>query len=242
MFSLPPTPWNTAGGVNIDKFPDQSHGTNCDFYGALQSAQLYGFMLCMLVSWNVSYGPDRGHHRLAQMREALAASYRRTTPETNPLFARLADDITECLKNNCADFQGETDEATEAFHIMSKRPFARKQGYRVTLCRFCASLSKAIHETSWWAVDLYERSYLALESDMLGNSALLKKLRLKAGPAENEAAQESGGATSGGRVQLEERGELRSSMSNSVGSGCVGTVAPFVLPELFCRCSGCMSG
>lgn len=224
-------------GVNMDKFPDQSHGGNCDFYGALQSSQLYGFMLCMLVSWNVPYGPDRDHHRLVQMREALASSYRRTTPDTNPLFARLAGDIAEALRRNGADFKGIGDEATEAFEIMSKRLFARKQGYRVTLCRFCASLSKAIHETSWWPIDLYERSYLALETDMLGNSALLKKLRLKAGLAENDAAQESGGATSGARLQLEERGELRSSLANSVGLGCMWSVAS-LLVQVTCIVGG----
>ena len=41
---------------NFDRFPDPSHGTNCDFNGGLKAVGLMGLILCMMISWKIHMG------------------------------------------------------------------------------------------------------------------------------------------------------------------------------------------
>ena len=201
-------------GFNVDRIPDQSHAINCDWDGALQDSQLKGFILCMMISWNLPYGPDRDHVRMSQLREAVQAGFQRTTPRTNPLFMQMSSGIVEAFHRTGFDFNDVEPKEDQAWRAMSERTFGRRQGHRVSLCRFGAGLAKAVGETKWWDVDRYERTYLALETGMLSNSALLKRLRLKAGAA--EAVEEGGASTSVTKLTMEDRGDLRACLANAV--------------------------
>jgi hypothetical protein len=203
-----------AWGFNIDRIPDQSHAINCDWDGALGDSQLKGFILCMMISWNLPYGPDRDHVRMSQLREAVQAGFSRTTPRTNPLFMQMSSGIIESFHRNGFDFNDDEPKEDQVWRAMAERGFGRRQGHRVSLCRFAAGLAKAVGETKWWDVDRYERTYLALETGMMSNSALLKKLRLKAGPA--EAVEEGGASTSTTKLTMEDRGDLRACLANAV--------------------------
>lgn len=199
-------------GFNLDRLPDQAHSCNNDFHGALQDSQLFGYMLSMMISWNLPYGPDKDHHRMSELREAMQQSFKRSTAKTSPLFVKMSGGIVECMERNGLEFHTD-DKEEEAWVMLQGQQFGRKSGYRVNLCRFCGSLAKGLSETSWWEVDLYQRTYLALETDMLGNSALLRKIRLKVGAS--QSVNEGGGTTSASRLTMEDRGELRSCMSNA---------------------------
>lgn len=119
---------------------------------------------------------------MSEVREALQQSFKRSTVTTSPLFMHMSGGIIDCTERNRIQFQTE-DKSEEAWCMLMEHQFGRKSGYRVNLCRFCGSLAKGLAETSWWDVGLYQRTYLALEADMLGNSALLQKIRLKIGAA-----------------------------------------------------------
>lgn len=151
---------------------------------------------------------------MAELQESLKAGFERTTAYTNPLYLKLSGNIIEALERNGVQFSGDIPPEVEAFDLLSKQEFVRKSGARVTLCRWLASLSKALSETKWWEIDCYQRTYLALEADMLGNSGLLRKLRLRAGASEE--VSEAGGATGSHRITIEDRGDLKACLSNSV--------------------------
>ena len=170
-------------------------------------------MLCMLVSWNLPYGPDKDHYRKGQLDDALSATFVDSSAAASPLFMKHCSGIIDALARNGVELPGEASPEEEAWQLMQQRKLGRTAGYRVNLCRFCGSLAKAIKETQWWEVDAYIRTYLALETDMLGNAALIRKLRLKVGAA--EAVEEGGGSTAAARLTLEDRGELRACTQNA---------------------------
>ena len=51
--------------------PDPNRGTNRDCQNALKDSSLFSFWLCMLISWNLPFGPQRDDMRFSEMREGL---------------------------------------------------------------------------------------------------------------------------------------------------------------------------
>lgn len=84
---------------------------------------------------------------------------------------------------------------------MSGRQFFCKVGRRTNLNRFCGSLEAAEFNLKNWTTDLMERTYVALECDMLKGKAFLQHFDLRPGAAENV---ESGGSTSAKRLSMED--------------------------------------
>ena len=148
--------------------------------------------------------------RMSQLRKSLQSSYMHTPLATNPVFQQMAPGIVDSLQASGVTFSSPETEYQEARGHVTQRTFGRKQGYRVTFNRFLVACSEMVTETKSWHVDRFERSYLALEADMVGNAALLCRLRLSIGAA--EAAEEGEATTSANRVTLAERGDFRSSL------------------------------
>ena len=203
---------------NFDRFPDPSHGTNCDFNGGLKAVGLMGLILCMMISWNLPYGPDRDHQRMLQLDGALEMLYKTGTAKSTPLFMKKVDGIIKCLKRNGVRFSGSWSEDEEAFRIRCERMHGRKRGRRMTASRFAAGLQKALECTAWWEVDSFEREYLALEGDMVGNAGLANKIKLIADKEQHAAVAEGGAPSSATQFGMEDKGDLRKSCSNAAPS------------------------
>jgi hypothetical protein len=77
-------------GLNVWQWPDASHGVNRDIDLSLKHCHLFGFWLCMLISWNLPFGPDKDDMRYCQLRAAMQAYFKHNTPRTAVLFQELA--------------------------------------------------------------------------------------------------------------------------------------------------------
>ena len=78
----------------------------------------------------------------------------------------------------------------------------------MTASRFAASLQKAPECTAWWEVDSFEREYLALEGDMVGNAGLANKIKLIADREQDAAMAEGGAPTSATQFGMEDKRRL----------------------------------
>jgi hypothetical protein len=192
--------------LNLDRLGDIAHGCNCDHPLVLKKMKQYNFWLCMAISWNLVFGPDKNHERKHQLGGALRALYKKSTAETTPLFMARASGIIECLKRNGHAFNSDTAEHAQAWAILSKRPFAVAEGERCTFSRFCASISACEKRTPWWEVEAFERLYLALETGVLKGGAVQK---LAVFPGGAEAGSEAGHSTSSAAINLEDRTSMR---------------------------------
>ena len=72
--------------LNIHEWPDPPHGCNCDLHGALKMCGLFGFWVCLMIYFNLIYGPDKDNLRKHQLSEALESCYANNSPSTTPLF------------------------------------------------------------------------------------------------------------------------------------------------------------
>merc|ERR1711884_699316 len=84
--------------MNIDRWNDAAHGTNVDHPAVLKTCGLYNFWLCMAVSWNLVFGPDRNHQRKHELSGALKALYRKVRCVDCPLFMANSVGIVACLR------------------------------------------------------------------------------------------------------------------------------------------------
>ena len=197
---------------NVSKFGDFGHGAHKDVQVALRSAALFDYALVFMVSANVLHGPFSDDQRFHQIRDAMKLAYRDLSEET-PLFADLAPLIHAELKAGGHEFPNEQSNLRETWeYCRSQDPFSRK-GYRLNLNRFQGFLQVAeeVALPRWW-LDLWERSFVCIECDMLGSKAV-SKLLLRPGPG--EAFGEGGGTTSSNQVTLEDR-SFRSGLQNAL--------------------------
>jgi len=96
-------------------------------------------------------------------------------------------------------------------HCKATDPFSRK-GYQLNLNRFQGVIEVAEEWTlPRWSIDLWERTFVALEEDMLKGKGVAK-LFLRPGPMEGVGGS---GSTSNEGVSLED-GSLRSCLQNSL--------------------------
>jgi hypothetical protein len=61
--------------LNVEGFPDPSHGANNDVVNAITQLGLKSLWLLGLVSWNLPWGPYEEEHRFNQLRECLTSFY-----------------------------------------------------------------------------------------------------------------------------------------------------------------------
>ena len=161
-------------GLNIERIHDTAHACNCDHKQILRQMKLYNFYLCMAISWNLVFGPDRNHERRHQLHSCMRALYEKSVPESTPLFLAKVNMIIDCLRRNGYEFTGERPHYVQAWEILAKRPFAVAEGERCTMSRFCSTITANERRAAWWEVEAFERAFLALETGVLKGSAAAK--------------------------------------------------------------------
>ena len=76
--------------LNFDRWPDPAQGCHNDVSLMLSRNGLNGFILCMVISWNLKFGPDKDHYTKHQVSECMEAYRSENCPSSSPLFqARL---------------------------------------------------------------------------------------------------------------------------------------------------------
>ena len=121
--------------ANVDMWPDAAHNCNRDLEAALRGEKLYTFWLCMVMVWNMPYGPFREHQRLHQISEALDELFHRSSYDEVPLFIAKVQGIIACFRRNGHQFDADRPLETPAWELMAARPWAGDRGQRVSLSR-----------------------------------------------------------------------------------------------------------
>lgn len=190
--------------LNIDATPDVTHGGNRDVINMLHDCNIFQLWLLCVISMNLPFGPDKDEQRAAQLREALEHAVSSSTPASSPLFQAHAGEMIEELRLQGIDPDPNTPPEEFLWRFIQERP--RKLHRRVAMNRFHASIEASVHHERNWLFDLFERSFLALETDFLHGRKLEERIALRIGAP--ESAGEGGGATRV-HVQLEDRGLKR---------------------------------
>ena len=141
--------------ANCDLWPDVPHGCNRDLELILKD------QLCMIMSWNLPFGPRREYQRCHALSEAVQDLYLNKSMHEVPLFMAKVEGIVQCFKRNGFRLDGDDPEEQQAWELMAKRPWQAMRASRITMGRFCASLHGCKTQQPWWEVHEFERLYLA---------------------------------------------------------------------------------
>ena len=115
--------------LNIDKWPDWSHGVSRDFWLSVSALGLNGLWLVMMIVWNCEFGKDR----------AMAGIYRRYKPYDLPLYqARLAGIVSDYARQGVF-FEGEASTEAAVWAHLQKTPFSSVGLSRCNLNRLMGS-------------------------------------------------------------------------------------------------------
>lgn len=209
--------WKT----NIEMLPDHAHGANRSVICALKSAGLYGLTLLWLVHVNLLHGPDKEDYRYHQCREHLRELYSSSTAAETPLFLFLASRIITAMKHLGFDFVSGQPLEQQAWQFLSERAAFLKEGERTSMCRFQAVAASLSKNVVLWPIHLFDRTYVALEEDVVSGNKFLENFCRFARPS--DAPGEGGGATSA-RAAFEDR-ILRACSQNCV------TISVGLLPD-----------
>jgi hypothetical protein len=204
--------------LNCDKWPDNSHGCNRDFFLALGLVGLKGFWLVMMICWNAEFGPDREHGRSQQLSTAMASCYHGSSAAENPLFQSKVGDVIDCLKQLGYVFDSPAPIDSQAWEHLKKTPFSAVGLSRCNLNRFMGGLYTARERLKRWDLDAWESEWLALECDMLHSKKLLKKVTFR--PAAMDAVPECGSSTASMKIQFEDRQSMNF-CQNAIQTRCV---------------------
>ena len=99
-----------------------------------------------------------------------------------PLFQELAPAMVKDLETyGLASFPRTKDVADELLDWLRTRQRRGQLGRRIAMSRYGGSQSAAVKGQGLWHVRLFERTYLALEMDMLKGKRLVDKISLKLG-------------------------------------------------------------
>ena len=85
---------------NVWDWPDQSHAVKCVFEIVCKAMGWYNFVLLLLITWNLPFGPDDEHLRIAQIKEKMKHCYETMRPEEVPEFLEMAPKMIEELEDN----------------------------------------------------------------------------------------------------------------------------------------------
>lgn len=202
-----------ALGLSVLQFGDPSHGANRDLTLSLKDAGFFSLWLLCMVSWNLPFGPDRTDERRHQISDAMKSLFATETLGSCDLFQAMAPAMLADLAAMNVELPGQDSPENELWAWLAERDIFRRSGRRAELNRFMGSLETAQYNVLFWHVDLFERTFVALECDMLRGQGMQQKLVLKCGEAERVG--EGGGSTSAARLTLEDR-SLKSCCENCV--------------------------
>lgn len=193
---------------NVWAWPDPSHTCQRSFEAVLKETGLWSMWLLLLVSWNLEHGPFSDRHRHSQLREALSVFLDMRRPEQSPLFLELCPIIAKDLEEaGLATFDRQRGLEDEVWRYLQERARQGGLGRRVSMNRFGGTQHAALLHRPLWAVELFERTLLALELDFLSGSAFVQKVVMKEDGAEK--------STDPRKPQIDEKG-LRACCGNAV--------------------------
>jgi hypothetical protein len=191
--------------------PDQSHATKCSFNGMLHSVGLWDFWLLFLTTLNYEFGPRNDETRRSILRSLLAKLYDNRMPEDAPIFMELAPQMVfELESNNIAHFDRVLPLEIELWNWLKSNNRSGSMGRRIAMNRYGGSLHGAMRELPLWAVHLWERSCVAIETDVLKGKRFTDKLVCKAKHKEAEDV----GVTGSRGIHIEDRA-LKSCCENA---------------------------
>ena len=199
--------------ANVTRWCDLGHGCHRDFERALRDMQCMQFWMCMLISWNLRDGPDKDGLRDMQLRATMEHVFETENEKTCALFQEFVHDIYSDKVEAGEVFDGDDSIDRQVWMYLSERYKYRKAGMRCNMSRFLGSLHTAKAALCDWHEDAFERTFCALECDMLHGKALEKVvLHGAAGAGGDDGAV---GSTTKNRVTLEDR-SLRAGLQNSI--------------------------
>ena len=175
-----------AYGHNINTwiFHDQSHSAQRSFEGMIADANLKDFWLLMLISWNLEHGHHSDRFRMNQLRSSLASLLKERRPHQVPLFKKLAGSMVHELEaGGIVTFPREQPIEEELWQWLQKRADCGTLHRRVATNRFGGTQHAAMKHLPYWSVELFERTFLALEMGFLGGRKLEEKTLPRLVPA-----------------------------------------------------------
>lgn len=206
--------------LNLDLAGDPNHHSNRDVINSLKSSKLFSFWLCMLISWNVPFGPNKDDLRFDELRATLRGVLAQPYQE-NVLFMAMANRLGDAFSRNGHVFSASEPLEPQIWEKLKEREWFVREGYRGNLCRFLALIACPRRHVSWWEVDEFERVACALDQNYLARNAFMQKVQLRISSAEAQAE----GSTDSAKVNLEDR-TLRNSCQNSIALSVLLLVDP----------------
>ena len=203
-----------AYGYSVNTFllPDASHSVQRSFEGMLKDSGLWDFWLLMLISWNLEHGPHTDRARHYQIKEALQTLLTNRTPAQVPLFQQLAGAMVADLEDGgVMQFPRERAIEAELWDWLVQYSKSGTLHRRVSTNRFGGTQNAAMKHAPYWSVELFTRTFLALEMGWLKGSKFVQKITAKGSGASATAA----GGTHPKHLQVDDR-VLRKCCANAV--------------------------
>jgi hypothetical protein len=189
--------------ANVILYPDMSHLYHRAQIGAMQDAGIFRMWLLLMVSWNLVHGKDLDDSRFIQLRHAMQEHYETHTHETSVLFQHFLPGLATELEMQGYEWSSRAAMPMEVWAALKAREALKGSGSRMSLCRFQSMISKPETKVKEWFIDLLERTYLAIESDMLQGGKFMQQFQVKVGDAEQPG--EDGGTTNPLQTTFEDR-------------------------------------
>lgn len=200
--------------VNAWVFPDLSHMIKCQFQGVMKAVGLWNFVLLLLITLNLEYGPYTDETRRGQLSACMKWFYTNRRHDRVPLFTAAAPAILEDVaRYGLAELPGEDDAEAELYSFLRQRSRNPVVGRRISMVRFGAFYNALKKALPWWRVMQFERTLLALETDVLKGKAFRNSLTTRL--AEKAQLNDLHDTTSVKRLQIQDK-TLRDVCANAV--------------------------
>ena len=202
--------------LNVSVWNDASHGCNRDWQLALKAAGLWGFGLSLLVSFNLPHGPHKSDARRSEIRDLMVKFYNSgLKPQEVLLFMAMVGDIAAELKSEGVTFDSTKPLEEQVWeHLRMTRGHGLGVHRRTNLCRFMGFPTMLELGLQTWHRDKFERTFVALELDFLGNKKLSDKLIVQK-QGDTEDIGDNNGSTTAAWHSIDEK-VLRSCAQNAV--------------------------
>ena len=145
-------------GANVDMLGDFSHGANRDTMLGLHGAGLKQYFQLLCMSFNLPFGPMDNDGWADLMLDCVTHLRANFTPETAPLFMADSRKMKEALVLLGVELPGLQDADVELFEWALDLAENRRNGSKVTACRFQAQISAAELNLLYWWVDKWVRT------------------------------------------------------------------------------------
>ena len=199
--------------LNVTLWPDADHGCQRSTVEALQSAQLFDFLILMMVTFNLPHGPHNNDVRWNQILGVEDALAQRHNARSCVLFQAHVVDMINELRETGTELPGEKDADLEVWDLWLRRRRLRNKGDKIMLNRYSACSARINKEMCYWSMDTFELEYLAIELDMLKSKKMAAKLVVKT--AVDPTGGEGGGPTGLKTLHIEDK-SIRGCAHNAV--------------------------